>query len=176
LIFSHNWSFAGPGSGSNVIVAASAASILPFPHFIFFSPYLASSQIPFTNRTSDILHESTVRPISQSISPSQSDKHSIKMSGQQSKAGLIAERQANLPLPEDPPVASDWNSADARTVNVMAGERQEEISMGEASSTGLREPATQGSGVREEDGADMSGVGRQGKEGLSGPPKDATSR
>jgi hypothetical protein len=114
-------------------------------------------------------------PIPQSIK-SQSDKHSIKMSGQQSKADLIAERQANLPLPEDPPVASDWNSADARTVNVSSGERQGEISTGAASSTGLREPATQGSGVREEEGADLSGVGRQGKEGLSGPPKDATSR
>ncbi|KAE9375656.1 hypothetical protein N431DRAFT_370351 [Stipitochalara longipes BDJ] len=98
------------------------------------------------------------------------------MSGQQSKADLIAERQANLPLPEDPPVASDWNSADARTVNVKAGERQTDISMGEASAVGLREPATQGSGVREEDGADLSGVGRQGKEGLSSPPKDATTR
>lgn len=49
------------------------------------------------------------------------------MPEQQSKADLIAERQANLPLPEDPPVASDWNSADARTVNVKAGEKQEEI-------------------------------------------------
>jgi hypothetical protein len=98
------------------------------------------------------------------------------MSGQQSKADLIAERQANLPLPEDPPVASDWNSADTRTVNVSTGERQEEISMGEASSTGLREPATKGSGVREDNGADMSGIGRQGKEGLSGPPKDAVAR
>jgi hypothetical protein len=95
---------------------------------------------------------------------------------EQSKADLIVGRQANLPLPEDPPVASDWNSADARTVNVKAGERQEEVSTGEASATGLREPATKGSGVREEDGADMSGVGRQGKEGLSGPPKDATAR
>ena len=98
------------------------------------------------------------------------------MSGQQSKADLIAERQANLPLPEDPPVASDWNSADARTVNVKAGKRQEEISVGEASAAGLREPATKGSGVREEGGADLTGVGRQGKEGLSGPPKDATAR
>jgi hypothetical protein len=98
------------------------------------------------------------------------------MQEQQSRADLIAERQANLPLPENPPVASDWNSADARTVNVKAGELQEEISMSESSSTGLREPATQGSAVREEGGADMSDVGRQGREGLSGPPKDATKR
>lgn len=91
-----------------------------------------------------------------------------------SKADIIAERQANLPLPEDPPVASDWNSADSRTVNVKAGERQSEISTGDASSAGLREPATTGSSVREEGGADLSGVGRQGKDGLSGLPKDAT--
>ncbi|KUJ18392.1 uncharacterized protein LY89DRAFT_733063 [Mollisia scopiformis] len=71
------------------------------------------------------------------------------MSEQKSKAEIIAERQANLPLPEDPPVASDWNSADARTVNVAAGERQSEISTGDASSTGLREPATAGSGVND---------------------------
>ncbi len=98
------------------------------------------------------------------------------MPEQQSKADLIAERQANLPLPEEPPVASDWNSADARTVNVASGERQAEISTGDASSTGLREPATGGSSVRQEDGVDMSGVGRQGKEGLDGLPKDALKK
>jgi len=96
------------------------------------------------------------------------------MSGQQSKADIIAERQANLPLPEEPPVASDWNSADARTVNVASGEHQSEISTGDASSTGLREPATAPSGVRQEGGADLSGVGRQGKDGLDDLPKDAT--
>ena len=37
-----------------------------------------------------------------------------------SKAEKIATAQANLPLPDDPPVASDWNSADARTVNIGA--------------------------------------------------------
>jgi hypothetical protein len=30
---------------------------------------------------------------------------------------LVDERKANLPLPDQPPVASDFNSADARTVN-----------------------------------------------------------
>lgn len=98
------------------------------------------------------------------------------MSGQHSKADLIAERQANLPLPENPPVASDWNSADARTVNVAAGERQSEVSTGDASSTGLREPATRGSGVREETGADLSRVGREGKDNLDGLPKDALKK
>ena len=100
----------------------------------------------------------------------------IRMSGQQGKADLIAERQANLPLPEDPPVASDWNSADARTVNVSAGEHQSEISAGDASSTGLREPATGGSGIREGGGANLSGVGRQGKDNLDGLPKDTLKK
>ena len=49
-----------------------------------------------------------------------------------------------------------------------------DISTGDATSTGLREPATGGSGVRQDGGADMSGIGRQGKEGLKGLPKDAT--
>lgn len=39
----------------------------------------------------------------------------------QSKDQKIANAQANLPLPEQPPTASDWQSADARTVNVGAG-------------------------------------------------------
>lgn len=90
-------------------------------------------------------------------------------SNEQSKADLIEERRSGLPLPEDPPVQSDWNSADARTVNVSSGTRQDDTSLGNASETGLREPATVGS-----DG--ISGnIGRQGVEGLDGPPKDATS-
>lgn len=96
------------------------------------------------------------------------------MSDQKSKADIIEERKANLPLPEEPPVASDWNSADARTVNVKAGERQEELPNSDVSDTGLsRGAATKGSGAREEGGADLSGVGRQGKEGLDRLPKDA---
>ena len=98
------------------------------------------------------------------------------MPEQQSKADLIAERQANLPLPEDPPTASDWNSSDARTVNVGSGGRSSDISTGDAATTGLREPATGGSGVREAGGADLSGIGRQGKDNLEGIPKDAVAR
>jgi len=99
----------------------------------------------------------------------------IKMP-EQSKADLIAERQANLPLPEEPPVASDWNSADARTVNVKAGEKQAELpNSAVAATTGLQEPATKASGVRQGDGADLSHVGRQGQEGLKDLPKDAKS-
>jgi hypothetical protein len=109
---------------------------------------------------------------------------------EQSKAERIAEVQSNLPLPEDPPVASDWNSLDERNVNVKAGERQvfktpvshaineltyfvqAELPSGRDD---LTEPQTKGSGVREEDGKDLSGAGRQGKEGLDGLPKDAKS-
>jgi len=38
------------------------------------------------------------------------------------KVSQDGKTQANLPLPEIPPVPSDWNSADARTVNSRAGE------------------------------------------------------
>ncbi|KAH7356886.1 hypothetical protein BKA65DRAFT_216706 [Rhexocercosporidium sp. MPI-PUGE-AT-0058] len=99
------------------------------------------------------------------------------MPGEKSKADIIAERVANLPLPDAPPVASDWNSANANTVNVKAGERQEELPNSEVADTGLEPgPATKGSGAREEGGADLSKVGRQGKEGLDGLPKDAKAK
>ena len=84
----------------------------------------------------------------------------------QSKADKIEEVKSNLPLPEQPPVASDWNSADARNVNVGAGGTQSDISTGAGSTSGLREPASKVD-------ADMSNVGRQGKDNLDGPPKDA---
>jgi hypothetical protein len=94
----------------------------------------------------------------------------------QSKAERIDAVQANLPLPEDPPTASDWNSADARNVNVGSGGTESDFSTGDAASSGLREPASMGSGVREEGGADLSGMGRQGKDDLDEPPKDARAR
>lgn len=84
-----------------------------------------------------------------------------------SKADKIAEVQANLPLPEQPPVPSDWQSADARNVNVGSGRLATDISTGAGSTSGLREPASKSTDV------DLSGVGRQGKEGLDGLPKDA---
>ncbi|KLU86550.1 hypothetical protein MAPG_05562 [Magnaporthiopsis poae ATCC 64411] len=87
----------------------------------------------------------------------------------ESKQDQINRRQANLPLPEQPPVASDWQSADARNVNVGSGKVESDISTGDAASTGLREPAT----VSSE--ADMSGIGRQGKDNLKETPKDARS-
>ncbi|KAL6866111.1 hypothetical protein ACO1O0_002213 [Amphichorda felina] len=84
----------------------------------------------------------------------------------QSKDQKIAETQANLPLPEQPPKASDWQSADARTVNVGSGRSEAEanIGTGDASKAGLREPASK-------DAMDMSKIGREGVEGQL--PKDA---
>lgn len=80
------------------------------------------------------------------------------------KADLIEERKANLPLPVQPPVASDFNSADASTVNVGSGRDVDQpFSKGTGS---LREPAT----------GDPSYAGRQAADGLSGLPNDAVSR
>ncbi|KAI9717680.1 MAG: hypothetical protein M1812_004625 [Candelaria pacifica] len=87
---------------------------------------------------------------------------------EKSKSDLIAERQANLELPEQPPVASDWNSADASKVNVGSGGVQSDISYGSGSSSGLRGPATGDSSVRTDgeafktNTAPDSGVGREG--------------
>ncbi|CAK45632.1 hypothetical protein AAWM_05678 [Aspergillus awamori] len=96
------------------------------------------------------------------------------------KQAQIDKAQSNLPLPEDPPRASDWNSMDQRTVNVGSGGREGPVS-GENNSA-LREPATASSSVRvsgEEyhtNTQPMSGVGRQGKDNLEGLPRDALYR
>ncbi|KAI4123085.1 MAG: hypothetical protein LQ338_005456 [Usnochroma carphineum] len=95
------------------------------------------------------------------------------------KAEIINERQNNLPLPEQPPVASDWNSADASKVNVGSGGVQSDVSYGGGSETGLRGPATSDSSLRtdgEQFGVNTSGpgkVGREGKDDLEGLPSDA---
>ncbi|KAI1133334.1 hypothetical protein F5Y10DRAFT_260214 [Nemania abortiva] len=86
------------------------------------------------------------------------------------KTKKVEEARSNLPLPEQPPVASDWNSADARNVNVGSGGVQSDISTGAGATSGLREPASKATDV------DLSGVGRQGKDNLEGPPKDAKSK
>jgi hypothetical protein len=104
----------------------------------------------------------------------------FSMPGQKSKAEIIDERKANLPLPDDPPVAPDWSSADKRNVNATRGSKDSDVTTRAAaatSTTGLRgEPATEGSGIREEGGADLSGIGREGQEHLGGLPKDARKR
>lgn len=89
----------------------------------------------------------------------------------QSKADKIEQVKANLPLPDQPPTASDWQSADARNVNVGSGNISSDVSTGAGSTSGLREPATKSS-----ESTDMSGIGRQGKDGLEGPPKDAKAK
>ncbi|KAI1763826.1 hypothetical protein GGR53DRAFT_344870 [Hypoxylon sp. FL1150] len=87
----------------------------------------------------------------------------------QSKADHAEEVRSHLPLPEQPPVPSDWNSADARNVNVGSGAVSSDISTGPASEAGLREPQSTGD-------VDLSSVGRQGKEGLKDLPKDALAK
>lgn len=98
-----------------------------------------------------------------------------------SKSEIIDERQANLPLPEQPPVASDWNSADASKVNVGSGGVAEDISYGGGSDS-LRGPATSDSAVRT-DGDEFNknagapgAVGREGHDNLDGLPKDTLAK
>lgn len=87
-----------------------------------------------------------------------------------SNADKIANTQSNLPLPEQPPVASDFNSADPSTVNVGSGrDVASGVSTGAGETAGLRGPASKNADV------DLSQVGRQGKDGLDGPPKDAAA-
>jgi hypothetical protein len=81
----------------------------------------------------------------------------------------VEKAKSNLPLPEQPPVQSDWNSADTKTTAVSSGGVSAgDVSTGEGVTSGLREPAT-----RDSKEVDMSGIGRQGKEGLEQAPKDA---
>lgn len=95
------------------------------------------------------------------------------------KAKEIDDRKANLPLPEQPPAASDLKSMNANTVNVGWGGRVEGDFKGD---TAFREPATAASSVRESGDelhkttAPMADVGRQGKDNLQEPPKDARAR
>ncbi|OCL01973.1 hypothetical protein AOQ84DRAFT_349861 [Glonium stellatum] len=98
-----------------------------------------------------------------------------------SKQEIIDERRANLPLPEQPPVASDWNSSDERTVNVGSGGREHDITASGRGSETLREPATGESDVRvsgEEwkTNTAASGAGREAQDGLQGLPNDAVTR
>ncbi|KAI9802980.1 MAG: hypothetical protein M1825_002213 [Sarcosagium campestre] len=95
-----------------------------------------------------------------------------------SKAEIISERQANLPLPEQPPVASDWNSADARNVNVGSGRVESDKSTGggiDDRTTGESSARVDGNELNKSTAPDSS-VGRQGKDNLDGLPKDALAR
>lgn len=88
----------------------------------------------------------------------------------------INERKANLPLPEDPPTASDWESAD---IKIGDGSGRLEGPVSGENNSSLRWPDTASSSARisgreyktnTEPGPD---VGRQGKDGLSDLPWDA---
>ncbi|GAD99814.1 conserved hypothetical protein [Paecilomyces variotii No. 5] len=92
----------------------------------------------------------------------------------------IDEHKANLPLPEQPPKPSDWQSANGNIVGTGSGQFESPVS-GEGNSA-LRGPATAGSSVRM-DGDEFKketqpgpGVGRQAKEQLNDLPKDALAR
>jgi len=98
---------------------------------------------------------------------------SIVDQADQNKADLIEERRSNLPKPEAPPAKSDFNSKDPSTVDVGSGRFSEGISHG---NDALREPATGDSTARSADATLGEGVGREGKDGLSGIPNDAVTR
>jgi hypothetical protein len=89
----------------------------------------------------------------------------------ESKEEKIERVKANLPLPEDPPAAPDWQTADARTTGTGSGSVSGDVSVGPGSTAGLREPATKSS-----EDIDMSRIGRQGVEGRETPPKDAAAK
>lgn len=96
----------------------------------------------------------------------------------QNKQEVIDERKSNLPLPDQPPVASDFNSSDGSTVNVGSGGLSDTFSAGNDS---LRGPATGDSAVRTDANAFHTntkgqGVGREAEEGLGGIPNDAVTR
>ncbi|EUC48812.1 hypothetical protein COCMIDRAFT_2268 [Bipolaris oryzae ATCC 44560] len=75
----------------------------------------------------------------------------------------INKAQSNLSLPDQPPVASDFNSSDARTVNVGSGGQEDSFTSGGGA---IREPAVSASGPS----------AREAKDGLEGIPNDAVSR
>ncbi|EDU43039.1 hypothetical protein PtrSN002B_007562 [Pyrenophora tritici-repentis] len=75
----------------------------------------------------------------------------------------VNEAQSNLPLPDQPPVASDFNSSDARTVNVGSGGQEGSFASGGGA---IREPAVAVGGP----------AAREAKDGLGGLPNDAVSR
>ncbi|KAJ6109176.1 hypothetical protein N7486_001410 [Penicillium sp. IBT 16267x] len=91
----------------------------------------------------------------------------------------IDEAKSNLPLPEQPPVASDWQSADQRTVNVGSGGISGPISYDPNS--GLEGSTTAQSSARV-DGSELhkhtapGNAGRQAVEGLDKLPSDAKAR
>lgn len=96
------------------------------------------------------------------------------MPGQESKQDKIDRVQANLELPEDPPTASDWNSADA-SINVSKHDGTALPDIDAASNNPLNDQGNgKPSGARVAGGEDLSKVGREAKDNLGGLPSDAT--
>ncbi|KAL2019698.1 hypothetical protein VTK56DRAFT_9235 [Thermocarpiscus australiensis] len=155
-------------------------SIIPFDlgfpgNLIGQDPYLAGRSMAL-NRSAHIAFPTMPKRADKSaikaapgkiFSTAVINSHPRKMS--QSKADKIEQTKANLPLPDQPPTASDWQSADARTSE--GGAISSDVSTGAGTTAGLREPAS-----KDTNEVDMSGIGRQGKEGLEDPPKDARRR
>lgn len=83
----------------------------------------------------------------------------MSSSQNQSKEQKIAAAQANLPLPEQPPKASDFNSADMRTTGVGSGRFSGNAGSDAGADAGLRGAATKAS-----EEVDMSKIGREGLE------------
>ncbi|KAL7895691.1 hypothetical protein HDV64DRAFT_281066 [Trichoderma sp. TUCIM 5745] len=69
----------------------------------------------------------------------------MSSSQNQSKEQKIAAAQANLPLPEQPPKASDFNSADMRTTGVGSGRFSGNAGSDAGADAGLRGAATKAS-------------------------------
>ncbi|KAJ5135513.1 uncharacterized protein N7515_004791 [Penicillium bovifimosum] len=123
--------------------------------------------------------ESKVGQAHHGKTPANSDVSQMKsiIDENTNKSEEIQKVKENLPLPEQPPVASDWNSLDQRATAVGSGrfERPPDDS-------GLRESATAGSSARidgeqlHKNTAPSDKLGRQGVEGLQHPPADATTR
>lgn len=96
------------------------------------------------------------------------------------KGKEIDERKANLPLPDQPPVPSDWQSRNKEPVDGGSGRVEGPVS-GENNSA-LRYPCTVASSARL-DGDEWlketqpgPGVGRQGHDNLDSLPRDARER
>lgn len=85
-----------------------------------------------------------------------------------------------MPLPEQPPTASDWNSSDARNINVGSGGLEGSLS-GESDSA-MRDPHTATSSARTSGEelhkvtAPNDNVGWQGKDDLASLAKNAWGR
>lgn len=97
---------------------------------------------------------------------------SIVDEANKNKKDVINERVAGLPKPEEPPVKSDFNSADPSTVNVGSGAI--------SGTTGQSGPETAHSSVRVDGDANKVNTapgGNAAREGLEGAiPNDAVSR